>query len=307
MDIRTQLNENKQFINNFSYTIKKNNYNYMMNNLYKYIKIESDNYYINNYMIPEYNSILEDLLYVEETSHYRKIFNFEMPVLYIDDTRPHNYIDKLVFDSRRNILSFHGMNKIETNLINFANKCIHTAYTVFEKCMEDNVKSYIVKVYSGYKQGNEIQSDLNCHYFNVVFYNNKYYLVDLTYAQFFTQQKNVFNRLGVVGLDGCDVGAYMMQNEKTKAIAKKIIQDGYIQLNEEVFKTYLDAFTLSFRNGLYYENNGINSFEVTYTVDDYIKFLKGEDSQIKHEGLENLGMQKRPLKNHKIDFNTFVK
>ena len=33
------------------------------------------------------------------------------------------------------------------------------------------------------------------------------------------------------------------------------------------------------------------------SVDDYIKFLHGENSQLNIEGEENLGYQRRPLKN----------
>ena len=307
MRAQTELIENRRFIEKTAHLINKNNYYLTMDFLYKYVKMITNDYYNNEYMIPEYSDILETLLYVEETSHYNKIFDFDMPILYKDEKEPVDYIEKLIFDSRRNLLNFHNMDKINTNHVNFANKCIHASQTVFCKCTTDNVKSYIVKVHPGYKRGNNIENDLRCHYFNIVYYDNKYYLIDLSYAQFFAPNKNVFSRLGVVGTDGCDVGIYMMQNDKSKKIVKKIIKDGYIELNEDVFKTYMDAFTLSFRNGLYYDSNNINSFEVGYSVDDYVKFILEEDNQINHEGLENLGKQRKPLKNNEIDFNTFVK
>jgi len=307
MEVKAKSAENKQFIDKFSYVINKDNYSHVLDGLYRYMKMETEGYYKDGHMLPEYNSVLEALLFVEETSHYRKVFNFDMPVLYNDDKRPDNYLDKLVFDARREIIKFHDRKKIDTNQIDYTNKCITASQEVLRSCIDDGIKAYIIKIYPGFKKGNIIESDLNCHYFNIVFYNNKAYLVDLTYAQFFHQEKNVFNRLGVVGLDGCGVGAYMMQNEKTKSIVEKIIKDGYIQLNEDIFKTYLDAFTLSFRNGLYYENNDITCFDVDYTVDDYLKFFRGEDNQINREGLENLGKQRKPLKNHEIDFNIFVK
>ena len=56
------------------------------------------------------------------------------------------------------------------------------------------------------------------------------------------------------------------------------------------------TFTVSFRNGLYYENTNDFSFTAPYSVEDYVKFLHGENSQLNIEGEENLGYQRRPLK-----------
>ena len=207
-----------------------------------------------------------------------------------------NYIDRLVYKTRRDIIKFHNMKKVDTNHVDFANKCINTSQEVFCNCINDSVKSNIMKIYAGYKRGNEIDNDLNCHYFNIVEYDGDYYLVDLTYAQFFTLHRNHLDRLGVPKADGCDVGIYMMRDEESKRIANEILTKGYIKLDDDVFKRYMDAFTLSFRNGLYYDNNNINNFDVEYTVSDYLKFLRGEDDQIKHEGIECLGLQKKPLK-----------
>lgn len=94
----------------------------------------------------------------------------------------------------------------------------------------------------------------------------------------------------------------LMQNNGVN-ISKSILQDGYIVLNEDVFKTYLDAFTISFRNGLYYEETNDFSYTTKYTIDDYIIFLNGYDSQINHEIKDTLGYQKRPLKNYQLSFH----
>ena len=79
--------------------------------------------------------------------------------------------------------------------------------------------------------------------------------------------------------------------------------DGYIELEDEVFKTYLDAFTLSFRNGLYYEENKDNII-LPYSMKDYTRFLSGKDSQARHEKVKCLGRQERPLEDPNIDFKS---
>ena len=84
--------------------------------------------------------------------------------------------------------------------------------------------------------------------------------------------------------------------EVGKQIAQNLLEKGYTRLSNESFKTYLDAFTVSFRNGLYYEQTNDYSYKTNYTATDYINFLEGTDTQINHEGSEVLGFQKKPNK-----------
>ena len=97
-----------------------------------------------------------------------------------------------------------------------------------------------------------------------------------------------------------------MGDKNHEKMAVELLTNGYVELNEDIFKKYMDSFALSFRNGLYYENTKDFSFTVPYTVEDYIRFLNGEDNQIKHEGRENLGFQGRPLKNPRLVFRKSI-
>ena len=108
-----------------------------------------------------------------------------------------------------------------------------------------------------------------------------------------------------MGISGCNPGVFMLMSNQGYKIADKIINDGYIELNDEIFKVYLDAFTVSFRNVLYYEETNDFSYTTNYTVDDYIRFLNGDDSQINHENRLYLGYQSIPLKNYKINFKRY--
>lgn len=105
-----------------------------------------------------------------------------------------------------------------------------------------------------------------------------------------------------MNVGGCKPGVYMLMTEKGKKIANKLIRDGYVKLDEETLKLYLDSFTISFRNGLYYERTEDFSYTTDYTADDYLDFLWGKDNLLNYEDRSWLGFQKRPLKNPQMSF-----
>ena len=85
----------------------------------------------------------------------------------------------------------------------------------------------------------------------------------------------------------------MMLDENRKRVALELLEKGYIKLNENNFKDYLDGFTMSYLNGLYYSENGFN---INYSLDRYIDFLHGKSNMSKFEKEEHLGYLKRPIK-----------
>ncbi len=102
-------------------------------------------------------------------------------------------------------------------------------------------------------------------------------------------QRNILSRIGLIGLSGCDPGIFMYMDPQRKKVAETLLKNGFIKVTKESLKCYLDGFTLSFRNINYYEKTNDYSFQTPYTFEDYLRFLKREDDQIKHEGKENLG------------------
>lgn len=89
---------------------------------------------------------------------------------------------------------------------------------------------------------------------------------------------------------------FMKMDETRIEVATSLLTRGWIKLDDINLKAYLDGFTMSFRNGLYYEETEDYSFKPVYTYDDYEMFLREEDNQINHEAREILGYQNRPLK-----------
>lgn len=136
------------------------------------------------------------------------------------------------------------------------------------------------------------------HYASLIKLNNKKYLVDPTYRQFFMINQNNINRIGVPYLNSCNPGFFMMQNESYKKIAQHLINFGWIEATDQNLKAYFDGFAISFRNGIYYEDMEDFIFKTDYQVEDYISFLNGKGSQLEKEPVISLGRQMRPLESY---------
>lgn len=149
-----------------------------------------------------------------------------------------------------------------------------------------------------YSPFDEILGDSIRHYASLIKINNKQYLIDITYRQFFMINQNNINRIGVPYLNSCNPGFFMMKNESYKKIAQHLLNFGWIEAIEQNLKAYFDGFAISFRNGIYYEDMKDFIFKTDYQAKDYISFLNGKGSQLEKEPVISLGRQMRPLKSY---------
>lgn len=210
------------------------------------------------------------------------------------------FLDLLVWLSRRGLVEdfiYEYENKFSLDECTLANECFVASSLVESMCDAFNVKCSKVKIPAGFTDEIKLFDGHGYHYFCIVTIKDRDYIVDCTYRQFFRLDRNLIERMGVYGLSGCDPGIYMLMDEDRKKVAMQLLKKGWIDADKVNFKLYMDGFALAFRNGLYYENNGTLDVSVPYTFDDYMRFLKGDDHQINHEGEECLGVQNKPLKN----------
>lgn len=149
-----------------------------------------------------------------------------------------------------------------------------------------------------YSPFEEMLGDSVRHFASLVQLNNKKYLVDPTYRQFFMINQNNINRIGVPYLNSCNPGFFMMRNKSYKKIAQHLINFGWIEATDQNLKAYFDGFAISFRNGIYYEDMKGFIFKTDYQAEDYISFLNGKGSQLEKEPVISLGRQMRPLKRY---------
>ena len=306
MDIWDKYELDSEVIDKFYDRINNKNYAKVLEELYEFIKNISSNYYKNGEILRHYYFLKTELILVEKK--IKDVKEFEVKIRY-NDLDKDNFIEYIIFKTRRLILkkrclytSSDELNQGILNSLDFSNECHMCSQYIKKICDDNNIEAYILPIFPGYCEDAMLYDGNGYHFANVIKYNNKYYLVDTTYSQFFYANRNNLSRLGIMGTGGCSTGVFMLMSDEGKNISKKIIQDGYIELTEDVFKKYLDAFTISFRNGLYYEDTNDFSYKANYSIDDYIYFLKGEDNQLNYENKKWLGYQRSPLKNKNLCF-----
>ena len=281
--------------------------------VYSYVKDVLPEFFVDDvipYMHSSYDFLKNEVLACEELFDGKFIISSD-PVFnfYDNDNLNENDVESIlnyiVHHTRRYLVLNHSWNKrkpADINSLDFENDCIDASNKVKQLCDELWLDSHIIGIYPGYDSSSNLFDGRGFHMCNIIKIGNDYYLIDCTYRQFFTLRQSLMERLGIVQLAGVKAGRFMLMNEKRKNIADIILKNGWIKLDEEVLKHYLDGFTLSYRNGLYYEQTGDFSYTTSYDASDYIKFLNGEDSQLNHEDREVLGYQKKPLKNSRMLF-----
>lgn len=310
-EIDNKFRNHRRYIDNISSDINESNFEEILDKIYLYVKSVSNLYYDGNFMNSMYDSLSRSIYSIEDLSSC-KIVDVQTNFNYNDDVQKENdFIKYLVQKTRRYILDkifIIDLRQIKLNKnlddVDLCGQCYDAAIYVEKICHENNIKSYPLEITPGYDKKIRFYGDLGLkyHYATIVKYLDKYFLVDTTYSQFFYTKNNSLNRIGIVGIPSCEMGRYMIIDEKRNIIAKELLEHGYIELNEDIFKAYMDGFTMSYRNGLYYESTNDFSYTTPYTIDDYIRFLEGSDNQVNHEGRENIGFQNRPLKDYTLDF-----
>lgn len=268
-----------------------------LDELYQYIKDVTSSYFTDNRLDVSYKYLKQSLLACEHSLPLEFIidsnpnFSFGM----IDDTCPNNAdfltkINWIVYMTRKHLFS-KKKNK-DFNLSDLADDCEKASNKVQELCKLVGLKSEQIIIYPGFCEYPELYEGNGYHFINLVSDGNNKVFVDCTYRQFFNKTYNNLNRIGIVDMSGCRAGIFMTMTDERKALAEFILKNGWFLASDENIKNYFDGFSLSYRNGLYYEITKDYSYTTKYTADDYRKFIRGLDRQINHEPLESLGFQR---------------
>lgn len=234
--------------------------------------------------------------YITLLAHYRLFMKDE----YICDTsfKSNNFDNKLLNDIVSKVIDkvlyyFEGRYK-SINEVNMINNCYVVSLWCKEICDYLGIECELIRLYPGYSRESKLFDNCGYHCFNIINLNNKKYLVDISYKQFFKKNTNFLEEIGVPYLCAPLPGIFMMLDDKRKNLASKLLKTGFTELTLNNLKLYLDGFTLSYRNGLYYDYFG-KSYSTSYTPLDYINFLTTDDNLLNHEPKECLG----PLKIYK--------
>ena len=278
----------------------------ILNDMYSYLRKCAYDLFSDGKVHWLYNNAIMNLMdservfnkdYLIDNKFYLDINN---PLFVNNDSNEVDILRYLVYSTRLDLIDslsdFYGYdknNKIwDLYLVNY---CELASEKVGKLCDDLGIKHYPIKIYPGYDKNVKLFDGIGYHFFNIVDFGGSKYLLDTTYSQFFNMCSSNLGRIGVMDYFPPNAGCFMVLDDFRRDVALRIISDGYIELSDDVFKAYMDGFTLSFRNGLYYQESNDFSYETPYSVNNYISFLMGQDSQINHEGIEVLGFQKKPL------------
>ena len=293
---------------------------------YSNIKSTKNIYEASRYLIKAYDYAKNVSNYYNKKIIREKIIGAQMrmPIGYILDVDANydydkNYIniDKVninSFESKEKLLDYIAFMTryylvslfkcVDINDVDVLNLCEIASKHVEFLCNKLNLDNNTIRIDPGFNEKYDLLEGHGYHYFNIVTIDNEKYLIDCTYKQFFDVGLNLLESMGIYGVNGCVSGIYMLQSESRIKTAENLLKDGWIKCSEENIKNYFDGFVLSYRNASYYDDLGYIDFSTPYTVNDYENFIFGDDDQGKHELIENLGYQKKLIRNQNIVFKT---
>ncbi len=202
---------------------------------------------------------------------------------------------------------YGNQSEVDLGKVDLLGSCNEASYKVKFICDALGLYSNVAIIAPAFFDEYNIYERGNNHAFAVVQIGTKQYLIDLTYSQFFQLRGNNFNRLGIPFLGGCDVGLYMSLTEERRQFAENLMRYGYFEVTDENVKLYFDGFSMSYRNGLYYEKMPEIIYETAYTAQDYLNFIAGKDNQMNRENHAFLGRQKKILQNPQMSFQPNAK
>ena len=265
--------------------------------LYRYVRSIQNNYFTHGNLSNDFNYI----------SRYLKKAEEDIPKEFIIESSPSGN-QKFTSDEEEKLryIIYNVRSKLLGEDINkpLTNECSYSSNLVSRCARELDLDTRNIVIFPGFtKDHSLLHLGSGYHSFNILTINNKKYIVDLTYRQFFLKDKSSLERIGVCNLFNTLPGRFMIMNDSRMKTASKLLKDGYIEMNDENIKNYFDGFALSYRNATYYEDTEDFSFTTNYSPYDYIRFINEEDSQLNHEGIDRLGYQKKILRNPNISFN----
>lgn len=180
--------------------------------------------------------------------------------------------------------------------------CSDAAFSVPAFAAALGMETKVKVIEPGYLINSHLYMRSGDHAFAIVSTKGRRFLIDCTYSQFFLKARCQIEKTGILRIPNCQAGYFMTLNETRQKIAEKILKDGWIELTGDTLKHYLDGFTLSYRNGLYYERTGDFSYTTAYDVETCEQFISYGRDLLDFEDEETLGYQYTPLKNPKMKF-----
>lgn len=137
-----------------------------------------------------YKFLKTDVLFAEKKiGNKDKILN--VPTRF-DDLDQDNLLEYIVYQTR-NYLSL--MHQLPIDNLDLSNDCYKASKHIKKLCKENNITCYTVPIYPGYDKCANLYDGNGYHFASIIKYQGKYYLVDVTYSQFFYTVRNNFSQV----------------------------------------------------------------------------------------------------------------
>lgn len=215
-------------------------------------------------------------------------------------SEPEEILDYLVSKTRAFLFMKRGHKDCQFVDLDLSNLCKDSAFYIHDIARTLNISAKVKIIEPGFLFSSYLYGGFGSHCFTLLYFDDRTFLVDCTYSQFFYVRRCLFERTGMMLSLNSSPAFFMEKDRRRWQVAKKILDDGWIELKDDELKSYLDGFTMFYRNGLYYENTNDFSFTTPYTVEDYMRFLSFDDDLLEHEPEDTLGYQLKPLKNPRM-------
>ena len=201
---------------------------------------------------------------IRELSRKARSYPFEDEIEHPkSDIEPEKTLDTLVSTVRENVCKRYGE-------YYFYNTCVECQKTFNDLIGKNNGilnKSFDTEYNFGLPNFQ--------HSFNLVKINDRFFVVDMTFAQF-CEVDYTLDVLGVPGLAGANPGMYLMEDKEKLEFLRNLIRNGYFEATEENIKFYFDAFILANRNSDFYRSHpSASQMSTEISAKDYVKALMG--------------------------------
>ena len=138
--------------------------------------------------------------------------------------------------------------------LDLTGKCFIASNYIKNVCQGMNIKCYKIGLFPGFTYSSILYNGLKQHYFNIIDLNNEFYLVDITYSQFFKLDKNILNdavdQTVKAFIDEEDYENYRLNKQKEVEEGKegKIISSIYLKDKITIKKDYISVNENIFTN-----------------------------------------------------------
>lgn len=300
--------ESKSFLEECKKTIANNKQNKetiqrKLEEMYRHLRAFAPLFYDKqcNYFDSYYDMLIDILVFTEKMFVPENLFTipseptFTYKKRVINKPRTNNVekiLDWLVYKARQNYANLSVLYKdTMVQYSSFEGECNYMSTMINTICEDYNIPCKIVRINPGFEKDAHLYKDCKFHDICIITLNGEDYIIDCTYRQFFMIKNCSLERIGVPFISGTTAGAFMTLNSDRLDLAQILLKRGWIKLTPENIKNYFDGFALSFRNGHYYDETKDYSYTTLYTSQNYLDFIEGTDSQLKHESQLVLSFQ----------------